>query len=289
MVIVANKTQETDGSMHSLAQKVNSPIPILLVSRPSRFVFNEEVLTLAGKDFVLWDVSELGWDAPMNETHIWGVNTKKFKDYFPGEEWDKLEYFLQEHKPKRYFCRELLDKDASDYYVPLSYPCLYEVAPVQSKEDFDKRILEVAYTWGLSHEGRKRIHADIWAKSGKHGYVVCDNIGFLNGFIAAERNPRKWLTQNTPHYARYPMETINAIHGLSKISLSPAGAGRVCFRHTEVSMNSIMLMWEDNIKWPFPWVDGYNCIKSKEGEEVEINPILAHINGASYGILNAPS
>lgn len=269
MVIVANKTQETDGSMHSLAQKINSPIPILLISRPSKFIFNDDILSLAGKPYVIWDVVEMGWDAPMIDTHLFGVNTYKFKDVFQGEEWDKLEYFIQEHKPIRYFCRELLQKDASDYYVPLSYPCLYEVAPTQSKEDFDNRLLQVAYTWGLSHEGRKAIHANIWAKSGKYGYVVCDNIGFLNAFIQEESNPKKWLTQNCPHYARYPMETINSVSGAAKISISPAGAGRVCFRHTEVSMNSVMMMWEDNIKWPFEWVDGYNCIKVKEGGEVE--------------------
>lgn len=270
-VIVANKSGETDGSMFNVAQRVKSSIPILLISRPSNFVFNEGILQLAGSPYALWDVSELGWDYDHDRgTHYFGLNTSEFKDLFPGEEWGRLSDFIRHNPPTVRFIRELYHSDDVFKNVfPLSYPCLYDIPETQSKEEFDKRVLEVAYTWGLSHEGRKAIHADIWAKSGKYGYMVCDNIGFLNGFIHGESNPKKWLTQNCPHYARYPMETINAVCGSAKISISPAGAGRVCFRHTEVSMNSVMMMWEDNIKWPFEWVDGYNCIKSKEGHEIE--------------------
>lgn len=281
-VIVADARDITDGAMHSFAQKVETGIPILLISRPEGFVFNAAVLELAGKPYVVWDVMEMGWDAAIPYTCFFGFNQfsffspnrfPQFKDDF--NEWGKLNDFVSKNQPIKYFKRELLTKEADDHYLPLAYPCLYDIPPVQSKEAFDNRILQVGYTWGLSHEGRKKLHANIWRESGQYGYVVCDNISNLSAFCQFEDNSKKWLTQNVPHYVRYPMVStkesvgINDIIGNCKIALSPAGAGRVCFRHTEVSMNSVMLMWEDDIKWSFDWVHGRNCIKAQEGEEIE--------------------
>lgn len=268
MIIVADKMDRTDGPAHTMLQKVNSELPIVLVSRVDGFVFNDALLSLAGKDWVLFDFVENGWNWQMEESHIWGKNTSNF-DFFNGDEYKKLDEFIKNNPPVVSFVRELLKADASDKVVPIQYPCWHEVPQVQSREEFNARLFEVFYSWGLSHEHRKTIHGDIWQKSGKYGYSVCDNIFYVNSFLSNESAPRKWLTMNIPHYARQPMEIIVQVNGMAKISFSPPGAGRSCFRSAESPINSVMLMLEDDIKWSHDWEHGVNCIKCKQGEEVE--------------------
>ena len=278
MVIVADKRLETDGSMHSFAQKINSSVPILLISRPSNYEFNEAVLSLAGKPYVIWDVIEYGWDAKIEYTHFFGFGEQSFHGmaFFPQfkdkkSEWCKLNDFIEANQPIRYFKRELLAKDADDFYVPLNYPCSQEIPEVQSKEDFLNRPFDVFYSWGLSHPERRRLHGEISVAANKEGYIVCDNLYFMNQFVANESNEHKWLISNLPHYCRFPCEQITAINGIARVSISMPGAGTCCFRHTEASINSTMLMKEDNMAWSFPWVHNSNCIKFSDfGDEVKI-------------------
>jgi hypothetical protein len=98
-------------------------------------------------------------------------------------------------------------------------------------------------------------------------------------FIDVELNPKKWLTANTPHYARFSMDVIDKINELSKISLSLAGAGRICFRMSESPRNSVMYLWEDEMAHSHPWINGINCIRSKEGTEIET--IIQALNNPS--------
>lgn len=269
MIIVSDKRGRTDGTAHNFLQRVNTDIPLVLVARVEDFEFNDEINGLTGKKWILVDYVENGWDWDMKNCHQWGVNTQShFGNIFPGEEWRRFDNFIKYNPPALILQRELLKPYVSDTVKPISYPCWNEIHPVQSKEEFLARPLEVMFTWGLSHEGRKVIHSDIWRKAGKYGYSVCDNVYYLNYFLQHESHPRKWFTANIPHYARLPIEEILKINGISKISISPAGAGRGCFRHAESPVNSAMLMWEDDIAWPYEWVDFVNCLKCKEGFEV---------------------
>lgn len=269
MVIVADKRGQTDGAMHNLALRVNSPIPILLISRPDGFEFNEKVLELAGKPYIIWDVVEYGYDALMPYNHYFGVNTGDFSRLFSGEAWSRLDDFIASNKPAGYFKRELLDDIHLHGVFPLAYPAQNDIPPVQTKEEFDSRPLEVFFNWGLSHEYRKTLHGEIWQQAGKHGYVVCDNPFYLSGFIENESNPHRWATIWTPHYFRQPIESVIGLNGMAKISISMPGAGKVCFRHTEAPLNAVMLMQEDGIRWSYPWIHNYNCLKCEQGKEIE--------------------
>lgn len=268
-VIVADKKGRTDGAMHNLALRVNSPIPILLISRPDGFEFNEKVLELAGKPYIIWDVVEYGWDAPMTHNHYFGVNTGDFSHLFSGEAWSRLDDFIASNKPLAVFQRELLDKDVPNGVFPIAYPAQNEIPPTQTRNEFYSRPLQVFSSWGLSNEDRKRLHGEIWQKSGSYGYVVCDNPFYLKGFIENENNTNKWATFWIPHYNRQPIETIVGLNGMAKISISLAGAGKVCFRHTEAPLNAVMLMQEDGIKWSYDWVHNVNCLKCEQGKEIE--------------------
>jgi hypothetical protein len=105
--------------------------------------------------------------------------------------------------------------------------------------------------------------------------MVCDNLYYLNGFLEHEPNKNKWVTVNTPHYHRHPMQDILGVNGLSKISLSHFGAGMKCFRTSEASLNSLMAMPINNLAWSFDWNDS-NCILFQIGVEVPTLNIELH-------------
>lgn len=267
MVIVADKRNISDGLAYNSLQQVKSSIPIVLVSRVEDLQLNEDILKL--DKYVLVDYVELGWDWDMKFGHIWGSNTELFPQVFRSPDWLKFDEFVKNNPPVITFQRELLQKDVTETLVPIVYPCVLPEVPIQTKQEFNNRPIELMHCWGLSHEARKWLHGKIWWKSSNYGYSVCDNLSFFNEFMQQERNHRKWLTLNIPHYARQPIETIMLLNGLSKISVSLAGAGRACFRHSESPLNSAMLMWDDELAWHKDvWVHNENCIKSDEGVEI---------------------
>lgn len=270
-IVVADKRGISDGAMHNLAREVNSDLPILIITRPDGYQFNEEILMLRGRKYLIWDAVEMGWDAKMYNTHVFGRNhyEKEFDGKFVGGEWDKLEDFITGNEPAIYFSRELKQKDQSDYLVPLNYPAQHPIPEPETKEQFYNRPLDVFYSWGFSHPERRRLHGQIWMESNNENYMVGDNIYFLKQFLQNESNPHRWLTLNLPHYCRFPSEEVIAWNALAKISISMPGAGTCCFRHTEASSNSVMLMKSDGMAWSFPWIKDVNCLKFHHfGEEI---------------------
>lgn len=268
MLIVANATGETDGPAHSFLSRVNSSIPIVLISKANKFVFNQELLKL--EDWVCVDFVEMGWNFNWERgTHLFGKNTDQFQDVYLGEEWKKFDAFVKSNPPALYFKRELLKRDVSDAIKPIEYPSLVQEIPIQIKEAFNARPICGAYYFGRSHELRLKIHSDIWAGAIKYGYSVCDNIYYFNGFMENEYG-KKYVSMHIPHYSRHPIENILAINGLSKIGIAPHGAGIKTFRTSEVPVNAAMLMWEDELAWSQEWTHGINCLRCKPGEEVGV-------------------
>jgi hypothetical protein len=257
-----------DPVWYDLFKEVKTKIPVLIVTRLENFKFNENLYKLG--DYVLASGEEYGWNANLEETgtHIWGKNTEKFHQ-FDNDEWRKFDEFVKAKPPLLTMKRELLEADASETVIPLNYPCWHPIPETQTKEQFNNRLFQCNFIWGFSHERRRKLHGEIWQRCSEFDYIICDNIENMGLFLDHEPNPKKWMTVNTPWYARQIIETIIGINGLSKISISLPGAGRHCFRHSESPMNSVMYMLEDGIKYSYPWVNGDNCIKSKEGEEIQ--------------------
>lgn len=258
MVVVADGENKTDGFARDYLQKVNTNIPIVLVAWTEYFEFNEELLSL--KEYILVCYCEYGWDARMDETHIWGGNSEKFSRYYNGD-WIRFDNWVKENPPKILFKRELLSKDRVDNIFPIDYPCDHEIPPPQTREQFDNRYFEVFFNWGLSHPSRPKLHGEIWAQSEEMGYAVCDNFFNVNKFIENDTTKRKWLTINTPWYQRFHMKDIIGVNGNSKLSVSWFGAGQKCFRSSESPINSVMIMPEDNLAWAFPWIHTENCLR----------------------------
>lgn len=262
-VILANATGEIDSAYHTLVKHIESPLPIVMVSSSSNFVFNEELLSLDGKDFILIDFKELGWD------YDWSSHSlESYHNKFNSRDWKKFHNWIY-GKPLIGFIREL-DKPTSEIkdHYPIDYPTTIEPISIQSEEEFNARPLSACYYFGRSHEDRLKLHGHIWLNASKYGYSVCDNIFYFNGFMQHEQG-KKYFSANIPHYQRRPIGEVLAINGISKIGLVPHGAGIKTFRATEVSANAVPLMWEDNLAWSYPWIHGVNCLRCKKGEEVD--------------------
>lgn len=258
-----------DGVGYSLAQRLNVDISIVFVSLSEDLDFNQEVLSLAGKPYVLIDFTELGWQWDRKQSHKWGVNTQEFPEVFHYDKWKVFDDFVMDNPPVLTFQRELLQEDVTETIQPICYPCFIPPQPIQSKEQFLNRPFEVFFNFGISHEYRKELHGNIWRDSSKYGYSVCDSLYLMEHFINNEKGKR-WASIHTPWWARQPIEVITERNGSAKISISPAGAGRNCFRHSESPVNSVMMMWEDNLAWhKKDWVHGVNCIKCEQGRETE--------------------
>lgn len=269
-LIVANATNNTDGTAAALLSRVNSPIPIVLVSRADDFKFNESLLSLSGTNYVLADFIEYGWDVDIEKTgtHIWGKNTNEF-GFLQTDEWARFDEWVSANPPRVTFKREILKRDVTDTLMPIEYPRMVEADyPVDSKEEFNARPINAFQYWGRSNEHRLRIHSEIWLHAYKKGFSVCDNIYFYNDFMHNERG-EKWVTLWMPHWARVPISELLKINGHSKLSLSWAGAGFKCFRSTgESAINSTLVMTKNNYAWSFP-LDESNTILVEHGKEID--------------------
>lgn len=266
-IIFATSTGTIDSVYHTLIRHLNLSMNIVLVSWDENFTFNNELKKI--KDYVLMCYCEYGydWDLEKSGSHIWGKNSAKFPRYYTGD-WVKFDNWVKENPPKVTFKRELLAKDVSHEIKPVDYPATVNPYPIQTKEEFLNRPITGSYYFGRSHEGRLILHGNIWVGATKYGYSVCDNLNYFNHFMHHEQG-KKYVSFNIPHYVRQPIETIMTINGLSKIGIVPFGAGIKTFRAAEVCCNAVMLMWEDDLAWSFDWVHGVNCLKCKQGEEVE--------------------
>lgn len=256
-VITGDLKGRTDGPAFSMLERVQSDIPIVLMSRTPHFKFNKELLNL--DKFILAEFSEMGWDWQFTDSHEWGKNTDKFPQ-FDDEQYRRFDEFIASKPPLLTFTRELLRKDVTDNHLPIDYPAWIEPPQVESKEQFDRRFLRGFFFWGRSSESRVQLHGDIWKAASKRGYSVCDNIYFFEEFLKHE-DGHKWVSLWSPHYCRIPIEKILSINGMAKVSIAMFGAGIKTFRACESSFNSVMAMPEDKMAWAYPWINDVNCIR----------------------------
>jgi len=263
MLISADKNKFSPPE-HRVFENVKSDIPLVLITRLDNFEFNDQLLGL--KEYVLCDYCEYEWDkSDFKDTHVFGKNTDDFAYRFPGEEWIKFDNWVKENPPKLYIKRELLAKDATDWLASSTYPCYNSPFQIQTKEEFNARPIELFHYFGRSHEAR------IWFQSNaykEHGVTLVDNLYYLQGYLNEGIHKHLWVSVNIPHFARLPLEQLLAFNNLSKLSLSMPGCGKTCFRHSEAPINSVMVMEDSGISFPFPWIHGENCIMYKGDDTI---------------------
>lgn len=299
MVISPSINEGIGGTEYKIAGSIDTPLPVIPITRANNFVFNTELLKF--EKVVILDYIEYDWNWPLEETgtHLWGYNTNKFKHHFSSDEWMKFDNWVCGLKEVVYFKRELLNGDKSNVVHSLEYPSWITEFQTVSKNDFENRKIDLFNFWGRSHEARLIFHSKVWEHASKHGGDVLDNIFYFNDWIKYEQSGRKYITLNIPFYGRTDISNILSISGLSKLSIAHPGAGRKTFRENEVSNNSVLVTWDNNLEYAYPWIANENCIKfDKLGNEFEAieaaltNPNLYEIykegkqNAQKYMITN---
>ena len=263
-MIVSADANKYSPPEYNVIKDVKCNIPLVLVTRLSDYVFNENLLALG--DYVLVNLSEYGWDFKWEYSPIFGSDTYG-EDVFKGSEWDKFNDFVKSNPPKLTFQREILRQDLNEKIIPLSYPCYQPVYPVSTKEEFDSRPIDLCHYWGRSSEERMIFQGNSYIHASQRGFEIVDNIYYLQGFLN-EGKKNIWVNAHIPHFARTEISQVLQVNGLSKLALSMPGCGKHCFRDGEVPVNSIMVLQDNNIPFPFEWIHGENCIRY-QGE----NPI----------------
>ena len=277
MIHIADRNGNVDSVYNTLLRFIDSSkIDIVVVSYSDGFVFNDELLKLKKHEFIIIDFIEMGWN------YNWANHSlDNYHKRFSGDEWKKFHEWV-DGKPLACFKRELdLPTSTIEGYYPIEYPCLIPPYPIQTREEFNARPINVFQYWGRSNENRLRIHGEIWLHSYKKGFQVCDNLYYINQYLQEERG-EKWISLWIPHYARVDISELMKVNNLSKLSLSWAGAGFKCFRTSEAPVNSVMVMHKNNFAWAYEWNET-NCILVDEGNEIEgiekalLNPNLYDI------------
>lgn len=268
MSVYIQDINRTDGPAYEMLKKVNTEVPILLLSRAESINFNSKIYELACKKFVCVDFIEGGWDAKLDKTLIVGENTFDY-DYMKGDGWGEMHDFLSSNKPALYLKRELLLSDETDTIKPIEYPNWQPDYPLDLKEDFNNRPILAFNYWGRSHEARLILQGQFWKHAAIYGYSVCDNIYQLNDFMHHERNAKKLVSFHMPFYSRVPISEIMKINRMSKLSISLPGCGVKCFRSTgESIVNSVCVLPADNLAYSMPFIHGVNCIKFSTNNDV---------------------
>jgi hypothetical protein len=235
------------------------------------FQWNPQVPAIIGKRrYIVIDFIELGLDWDVNsgmDSKVLGRNTLNYLR-IAKQGWLGANDFIRDNPPIAYFSRELLQREVTDWLLPLDFPCYLPLPSIQTKQEFDSRPLDIFWFWGLSHESRPRLHGDIFRNAYKMGYEVLSQINHWEGFFRDPRG-RTWATVHAPHWDRRPIQEIMHFNHRSKLSVSLPGAGQKCFRDSECPVGSVPAFWETGISWSFPWVDGHNCVSLRPNMEWE--------------------
>lgn len=236
----------------NVATQHHADVVIVPVVYQPNFTFSQELESLK-KPIVLLDYTEYGWDWSGTENVLGRGNTTSYghlnqKGYQELDEWASRTKFLV------HFKRELLRKDVTENLIPCDFTCYLPKEPVQTKEEFNARPIEVMHQWGYSHDLRRKLHGEIFAKAQEFGYNVIDH-------PEDKIEGRTWATFHTPYYRRWPQSQVQDWCRKSKITVSLPGAGVKCFRSAEAPNASVMALPNDDLAWSYEWTHGLNCIR----------------------------
>lgn len=255
------------GLLDHLPNQVGSVLEADVIVVPISFLatykFNEALHGLK-KPYVLIDFLEFGWDAGDKNNILGSGMTQQF-GHLNNSEYAKLDQWVWDHPPRLTFKRELFKRDVSPTMLPVEFPCQMEIPLIQSKEEFDKRPLDIFFPWGFSHPSRPRLHGDIFRNAHVGAYTFVDHWDDLGHVVG-----NLWASIHTPWMRRHPISEVMRWNQRAKISVSLWGAGKKCFRHTmEAPVGSIMALPSDNLAWSFEWDHGMNCIRLDEKHEID--------------------
>jgi len=240
-------------------------VPFVPISWFPGFVFNPALLSL--KKWVLCDMTEYAWDWTGQTENVLGRGVTRNFGHIADDEHAKLDAFVRDNPPFLHFKRELRAVDKSDTILPMEHLCWLDAKPLQSREHFNARPVEIMHAWGWSHPSRAILHADMFKAMTTHNVGIISDINHAEGYFKGP-SPRTWIAMYAPWYARTAMPDLLAWASKSKLFASMHGAGHKCFRHMEC-VDTVLALQDDDLTWTFPWNHGDNCIRMRRGHEFE--------------------
>jgi hypothetical protein len=238
---------------------------VLAITYISDWEFDaQEFEKIKHKPFVIFDYIEYGHEVYENN-HLFGINTNDYIKYFESKNLMDLDRALSQVEIKCYFKRELsLSLNEKDIYFPvypIEYPVLnYGEFSVDTEEKYNKRPIDIFFNWGWSNPSRADLHGSFYSLAEKFKYSVVSDHTQISKEKKDHPNRPIIYTSFTPHHSRLHMIDLLQIQRFAKISISLNGAGIKCFRHGESSINSLMALQENNMKWTYEWNNNNSII-----------------------------
>jgi hypothetical protein len=240
-------------------------VVIVPISMFHNYTFNGELNSIH-QPIVIVDFIEYEWCWDEPDTHVLGRNTKSCR-WLNKPSWHQLDDWAASRNITMYFKRELLKKDVTDRIKPIEWACYLPGGHLHSRDEFNRRPLEVYNVWGYSNPSRAEMHADIFRGINTNGLAVVSEFDMYDRYFASGAHTRTWMSVFSPHFMRRNIFDLMRFQEAAKLTVSLPGAGQKCFRSTEAPVSSIMAMQEDNRAWSFDWTHGHNCIRLPKGGE----------------------
>ena len=226
------------------------------------YIFDSElakVVTKLNKPIIMFDFVEAGVHKfPSIFAGIRGIerySNKSFEGFFDF-------FATQLPNVKLYFKRELLESEDLTKFPfvvkPIEYSSRLPKYNKDTKEEFNKRLIDIYMVWGYSNYARPLLHAELMKRQ---AYRSSSQLICSHSYLYRTTTPHKVVLIYTPYFLREPLSVILEAQRNTKISISLNGNGQKCFRHSESPWNSIMAMKDTNLVWTYPWIDGKNCIR----------------------------
>ena len=132
----------------------------------------------------------------------------------------------------------------------------------QSREDFNRRPIDILMVWGYSNLDRVALHGSLMASfehflAGPAPALTFEDIEF----ILARKQTCAMTLLYTPEYRRLPVERLFWLQNQAKVTISLFGNGMKCFRSAEAGYNSVSAhQAPEEAQWSYPWLDQHNCL-----------------------------
>jgi len=217
---------------------VDSDFVFLFLEYDENFLFDRiKAKEIKEKKIIVFDYVET-----FNKTYMLGME----RVISSNSDWIEMgDFCLKEINIISYFKREY--KINNDYKNKK-----YDIHPL----DFISTIpeaLEYPFLGANQYKLRKKDLLMIFGNSN------ISRINFSNFLI--NKDEIKCDIQLRDCYRRLSIYEVFSLQLDAKLSVSLHGYGEKCFRDSESSVNSIILLQEGTVKYSYDWIDGYNCIK----------------------------
>lgn len=262
----------------NLSQIEDADYVALLITDMDNWELDEsEFDKIKHKPFVIFDFLEYTPYCAFNN-HLVGYNTNEYIHFLKSKKMVKLDDVLKFVYIKCYFKRELYKGIEFDCEYPV-YPIEYVVMPeylglsefkIDDEKEYNNRPIDIFFNWGRSNPSRLELHGAFYSLAEKFGYSVVSDYNHLHN--EKKYNPDRPIifTVYSPMHTRVHIHDVTAVQAISKITVSLNGHGVKCFRNSEASVNSLMAIQENSLKWTHEWDESNSIILPNKKNNIDV-------------------